>query len=377
MTDWKNRIIETADMAVKDLKANPKNWRKHPKAQADALAGVLDTVGWVAQVIWNRRTGHLIDGHLRLELAVKRKEKTIPVNVVDLSEEEEAMILATFDPIAAMAETEKQQLAALMQSIETEDEAIRQLLKDLAPPVVLEEFEPAPVGEPTAITIPTGEVIELGRHRLICGDSTDPEIVAAVLGGAPVDLLYYDPPYEAAALWRIDVPANKTLVFSDARHVRDAMYQALKFEYVYEFVWDTVISWYLDNRPLCRHRSAYLCQNVPDYDAGAGVRNDGKSRKASRRTSNLGEYTYEPLGDGQVRLTTVFQKSKADLSAEHGKPVEWIGPIIAGCGARNVLDLFGGSGSTLAACEQLGIPCFIVEKDPAKCQRIADRVRGA
>jgi len=150
------------------------------------------------------------------------------------------------------------------------------------------------------------------------------------------------------------------------------MYQALKFEYVYEFVWDTVISWYIDNRPLCRHRSAYLCQNVPDYDAGAGVRNDGKPRKASRRTSNLGEYTYEPLGDGQVRLTTVYQKSKADLPAEHGKPVEWIGPIIAGCGARNVLDLFGGSGSTLAACEQLRIPCFIVEKDPAKCQRIAD-----
>lgn len=222
------------------------------------------------------------------------------------------------------------------------------------------------------MTIPIGEVIEIGRHRLICGDSTDPAVVAAVLADTDVDLLYYDPPYEDAALWRIDVPAQKALVFSDARHVRDAMHQALKYEYVYEFVWDTIISWYLDNRPLCRHRSAYLCQNVPDYNAGTGVICDGKPRKASRRTSNLGEYTYRPLGDGQVRLTTVYQKSKADLPAEHGKPVEWIGPIIAGCGARNVLDLFAGSGSTIAACEQLGIACFAVEKDPVKCQRIVD-----
>ena len=133
MTDtWQNRIIETAEMAVKDLKANPKNWRKHPTAQQKALEGVLDEVGWVQQVIWNRRTGHLIDGHLRVELAAKRKEKTIPVNVVDLSPEEEAMILATFDPIAAMAEADKQMLAGLMQSIETEDEQIQALIESIA-----------------------------------------------------------------------------------------------------------------------------------------------------------------------------------------------------------------------------------------------------
>mgnify|MGYP000893681536 CR=1 FL=1 len=128
MVDWKNRIVETADMAVKDLKANPKNWRKHPQAQQNALAGVLDAVGWVAPVIFNRQTGHLIDGHLRLELAVKRKEKTLPVSVVDLSPDEEAMILATFDPIAAMAEADRQMLAGLMQSIETENEQVKALI---------------------------------------------------------------------------------------------------------------------------------------------------------------------------------------------------------------------------------------------------------
>ena len=132
MTDWKNRIIETRAMSPKELKANPKNWRKHPTAQQKALEGVLGEVGWVTQVIWNERTGHLIDGHLRVEMALKQKEKTVPVNVVDLSPEEEAMILATFDPIAAMAEADRQQLATLMQSIETEDEQIKALLTAIA-----------------------------------------------------------------------------------------------------------------------------------------------------------------------------------------------------------------------------------------------------
>ena len=132
MVDWKNRIVETADMAVKDLKANPKNWRKHPQAQQNALAGVLDAVGWVAPVIFNRQTGHLVDGHLRLELAVKRKEKTLPVSVVDLSPDEEAMILATFDPIAAMAEADKVMMADLLKSIETENEAVAELVRSLA-----------------------------------------------------------------------------------------------------------------------------------------------------------------------------------------------------------------------------------------------------
>ena len=86
----------------------------------------------------------------------------------------------------------------------------------------------------------------------------------------------------------------------------------------------------------------------------------------------MGEYEYVPLDDG-VRLTTIYQKNKAQLPAQHGKPIEWIAPIIAGSGSTNVLDLFGGSGSTLIACEQLDIPCFVVEIDPVKCQNIVNR----
>src|SRR5437899_2573778 len=73
------------------LVANPSNWRTHPAAQRAALRGSLDTVGWVAQVMVNRTTGDVVDGHARLEEALSRREATVPVVYVELSAEEEAL----------------------------------------------------------------------------------------------------------------------------------------------------------------------------------------------------------------------------------------------------------------------------------------------
>ena len=112
-TAWRNRIVGQGEEPAADLMANPKNWRKHPKAQEQALGGVLDEVGYVQQVIKNVRTGVLIDGHLRVEMASKRRE-TVPVLYVDLNQEEEDLILATLDPIGAMAATSTERLEALM-----------------------------------------------------------------------------------------------------------------------------------------------------------------------------------------------------------------------------------------------------------------------
>jgi hypothetical protein len=218
-----------------------------------------------------------------------------------------------------------------------------------------------------------GDIITLGPHRLMCGDSTKKQDIDSLLSKEIPDLLYYDPPYENSDLWNCAIPARITISFSDSKHIKEALGVVNNYKYIYEFVWDTIISWYLDNRPLCRHRSAFIGQDEPGYDSDAAVINDGKTRKKSDRKSNLGEYTYTPLPDGQVRLTTVFQKSKADLPAEHGKPIEWVAPMIAGCHPKNVVDLFGGAGSTLIACEQIEVPCLIMEIDPGKCQLIVNR----
>jgi ParB-like chromosome segregation protein Spo0J len=107
---WASRIVGHGDVPPESLTANPRNWRKHPDAQRKALAGALSEVGWVAQVIVNKRTGHVVDGHARVELAVERKEAMVPVVYVDLTPDEEAVVLACLDSLSAMATTDTEKL---------------------------------------------------------------------------------------------------------------------------------------------------------------------------------------------------------------------------------------------------------------------------
>ncbi len=128
----KNRIIGSGEEQLDQIMFNPRNWRIHPLSQQDALKGVLEEVGWVQQVIVNKRTGNLIDGHLRCQLAAREGAQTIPVVYVDLSEEEEALVLATLDPIAAMAATDKAKLDELMRAVQSDDERVQQMMADIA-----------------------------------------------------------------------------------------------------------------------------------------------------------------------------------------------------------------------------------------------------
>jgi ParB-like chromosome segregation protein Spo0J len=113
-TSWRNRIVGHAEVPPSDLVPNPRNWRTHPREQQRALAGALGEVGWVAQVLVNRTSGNVVDGHLRIELALTRGEPTVPVTYVELTDAEEALVLATLDPLAAMATAEKDALEALL-----------------------------------------------------------------------------------------------------------------------------------------------------------------------------------------------------------------------------------------------------------------------
>lgn len=114
---WNNRIVGYADVPIDQLKANPKNWRVHNKRQEDTLSDVLSDVGIVQNIVVNQRTGLVVDGHLRLALASKQQQDTVPVTFIDVSEEEEALIMATFDPIGALAANDAEMLTQLMSSL--------------------------------------------------------------------------------------------------------------------------------------------------------------------------------------------------------------------------------------------------------------------
>jgi hypothetical protein len=194
-TAWRNRIVGSGEEAPEQLLANPGNWRTHPAGQRAALRGSLDTVGWVAQVMVNTTTGHVVDGHARVEEAISRGEPRVPVLYVDLSPEEEALVLATLDPIGAMAERDRGKLDALLAEVRVDDAGLRRLLADLAGPKKgLTDPDDLPE-TPLEPTVKPGELWLLGDHRLLCGDATKSADVARLLDGALPTLLATDPPY--------------------------------------------------------------------------------------------------------------------------------------------------------------------------------------
>ena len=126
---WRDRIVGEDSVNPKTLIPNPKNWRKHPSFQAGAMAAVLGNIGWVQRIVVNQRTGNLIDGHLRLELALNNDETEVPVIFVDLEEDEERVVLASLDPIGSMAETDHAMIESLLQEIDNEE--LDDVLKDI------------------------------------------------------------------------------------------------------------------------------------------------------------------------------------------------------------------------------------------------------
>lgn len=108
------------------------------------MEAILNDIGWVQDVIVNKRTGHLIDGHLRVTLALRNDENSIPVKYVDLSENEEKVVLATYDPLSEMAEADKEILQALLAEVNSTNSEIQETLSALAEENgLLQDFEPA------------------------------------------------------------------------------------------------------------------------------------------------------------------------------------------------------------------------------------------
>ncbi len=129
----RDRIKELRRVPARDLIPNPKNWRTHPKAQQDALQGILAEVGY-ADALLARETAEglqIIDGHLRAEIT---PDQEVPVLVLDLDEAEADKLLASLDPLAAMAGKDDGLLRELLSDIETDSEALQELFHDLLPP---------------------------------------------------------------------------------------------------------------------------------------------------------------------------------------------------------------------------------------------------
>jgi DNA modification methylase len=404
---WESRIVGHGDAAPADLVGNPRNWRTHPKAQRDALAGVLDQVGWVQDVIVNKRTGYLVDGHARVAVAAQRGEASVPVVYVDLSEDEELLILATLDPLAAMAEADTEVLADLLASVTSEDAALTSMLDALAKAEGIDtavegltdpDDVPEPPDEPY---VQRGDLYQLGAHRILCGDSTDATDVARLLDGAKPNLMVTDPPYgvDYDPVWRDAVnglteaerripiaerpaargkrrrgevvaddradwreawalsPSDVAYVWHGGLHAAEvqASLESVGFEMRAQIVWV--------KQALVFGRGAYHWQHEPCWMA---VRKGSTaSWIGDRKQTTVWEIPNANLHNGG-------EKDDADTNHSTQKPVECMERPIRNH-AGDVYEPFAGSGTTLIAAERQGRTCYAMEIEPKYVQVCIDR----
>src|SRR5262249_24712675 len=153
---------------------------------------VLAEVGWAGALLFNERTGRLIDGHARKKVAAG----PVPVLIGSWTEEQERKILATLDPLAARAEADKQALDVLLGEVQPGSEAVAGLLAELAARHGVARPGTDALCDPDAVPAPPdaagtkpGDLWLLGDHRLLCGDSSKPQDVDRLLGGAAVHLV--------------------------------------------------------------------------------------------------------------------------------------------------------------------------------------------
>jgi DNA modification methylase len=415
---WRSRIVGSGSEDPTQLLANPANWRTHPPSQRDALRGSLDTVGWVAQVLVNRVTGHVVDGHARVEEAISRGEPTVPVLYVELDEAEERLVLATLDPIGAMAEASSERLAELLADVTVDDAGLRRLLAQLAPPaagLVDPDAVPAP---PAAPITKAGDLWALGDHRLLCGDAASATDVDRLLDGTVVALAVTDPPYNVQL-----EPRSNNAIAAGLSSFRPAHHQALDLarhpekarptdrrlrakdralanDYQSPAAYEALLAaWFGNLARVLRPGGAFYLwggyANVANYPAAlraAGLYFSQaiiwiKEHPVLTRKDFLGNHewcfygwregaAHRFFGPPNVPDTWPVKKvNPAAMVHLTEKPVELARRAMTYSSepADAVLDLFAGSGSTLIAAEQTGRRAYLLELDPLYCDVVVAR----
>lgn len=377
VTQWPANRVDLR--LVSDLVPSARNARTHSPSQIKQIAASIREWGWTTAVLIDE-FGEIIAGHGRVLAAQALNIDRIPtMTAIGWTEAQKRAYMIADNKLALNAgwdqdvlHVELEELAALDFDLPLIGFSDDELLKLLSQPI--RELDDKGVVEDAPRRVAEGDVWRLGRHRLLCADTSSVAAIDGFLGGVVPDLVVYDPPYDVQDAWGWLYPAKSIIVFYDYKRVVQAALLAAQFKNAYEFIWDGVTSWYTPNRPLARHKAAIYASDNPKWDFDAAIYSDGKKRTEKTVSNTRGSSNYQPLSGGQVHLQTVFQAPNTQVEGNHAhaKPTPWLRALLAGSAATVILDQFAGSGATFVSAPE-SCSVYAVEISPVACDRIVQR----
>lgn len=372
-------------------KYNPRKDLKPGDPEYEKLKKSIETFGYVEPVIWNKRTGNIVGGHQRLKILLEQGAAEVDCVVVDMDETQEKALNVALNKVSGDWDLPK--LADLINEL---DEAMFNIdltgfdaaeIEDLFSKVhdkdvqdddfdadkALEEIE-NPISRP-------GDIWLLGKHRLICGDSTDPAVIATLMDGKKANLCVTDPPYNVNYTAGSE---NERTIKND--HMEDEnFYKFLlaAFKNIFNALDDgaAVYVFHADTEGLNFRKAfkevGFHLANVCIWAKQSLVL--GRSDYQWQHEPIL--YGWKPTGRhrwyADRKQTTIWNFDRPTKSELHPtmKPVPLVAYPIQNSSMTNciVLEPFAGSGSTVIACEQTGRTCYAIELDEKYCDIVVKR----
>lgn len=369
---------------LKDIKLNPKNRNKHPAEQIDRLVKIIEKTGFRRPGTISNRTGLLVCGEGRYLAAKKLGLKEMPIMFQDYENEQQEYADAVADN--GIDKWSALDTSGIMQDVKEFEDFDLDLLgiKDfriVEPTIEPQCDEDEAPGVPSQPITKPGDIYHLGRHKLICADSTVADDVAKMMGSDRADCIWTDPPYNVAYQGK----TKESLTIQN---------DEMGDEDFYQFLYDAYLTMIMFTRPGGAIYVAHADSEGANFrkamkDAGWLLK---QCLVWVKQSLVMGRQDYhwkhEPILYGWApgashdwfsdrKQTTVLEFSRPSRNEEHPtmKPVELVEYCIKNsCKPGGiVMDLFGGSGTTMIAAEKCGMSARLVELDPRYCDVIVNR----
>ena len=353
--------IEYVD--INSIKPYKKNAKQHPKEQIEQIKKSIEQFGMDDPIgIWK---DEIVEGHGRLIACKELGYTEVPIIRLDhLTDEERKAYTLAHNKLTMNSDFDIDILNDELMNFDTID------MTDFGFDLDFDVEEETEVVEDEVPDVPEepkaklGDIYQLGNHRLMCGDSTSEEDVAKLMNGVKADMVFTDPPYGYEYQSNMRTKTEKFDVIENDDKKLDFMPIVKKFNNGFVFVCTT---WKVLKEWLEIFTKYYDLSNMIIWDKGGGGIGDLKHTFSTDYeiilcSNNNQEITGKRIGS----VWNISKDNANDYVHATQKPVEVSATAIQNTTNENdnVLDLFGGSGSTLIACEQLNRKCYMMELDP-------------